>query len=74
MKIIAKNTTELLNKLYGDKEDYDYIKVKDVPKIIDDYIKYLEDIREDEDFCDNGYIGDITNLLLLFKDIDWEDQ
>lgn len=74
MKIIAKNTTELLNKMYGDEEDYDYIKVKDIPKIIDDYIKYLEDIREDNDFYDNGYIGDITNLLLLFKDIELEDQ
>ena len=74
MKIIAKNTTELLHQMYGDEEDYDYVKEKDIPELIDNYIEYLEDIREDDNFCDNGYLGDIMNLLWLFKNIDWEGQ
>lgn len=72
MKIIAKNTTELCNTIYGDNEDYDYIKEKDIPELINNYVEYLEDIREDENFCDNGYIGDIINLLDLFKNIELE--
>lgn len=72
MKIIAKNVTELLNVMYGDNEDYSY--VKDVRGLINDYIEYLEDIREDDNFADNGYIGDIINLLEQIKLTQFEEE
>jgi hypothetical protein len=74
MKVIARDTTELLNQLYGDEEDYSYIKEENVPEIIDEYIEYLENIYTNENFVDNGYLGDIENLLCLFKNIDWRDN
>ena len=74
MKIIAKNTTELCNVLYGDNEDYEYITRKDIHKIINNYINYLEEIRNNEDFPDDGSIGDIINLLCLFYNIEYEEQ
>lgn len=74
MKITAKNITEFLNTMYGDEDDYSYIDKKGVSDLLDDYIEYLEDIREDDNFADNGYIGDVINLLELFKNIDYTEE
>jgi len=81
MRIIAKNTTEVLNYVYGDEEDYDYISENDLAKLMDNYIDYLADLENDafehDDLLkyDNGYLGDIMNLLLVFKTkIEWRDE
>ena len=68
MKLIIKNSTEILNVLYGDKEDYSYINKKGVKKIIKEKLEYLqkiyETIDEDEVGVDELYsLGDVINLL-----------
>lgn len=74
MKIIAKDTTELCNIIYGDKEDYDYITKNDMDCILDDKIRLLEEIYEymenypDKFSMGNSYdIGDIINLVAQYK-------
>ena len=68
MKLIIKNSTEILNVLYGDKEDYSYINKKGVKKKIKEKLEYLqkiyETIDEDEVGVDELYsLGDVINLL-----------
>lgn len=74
MKIIIKNTTELLSTLYGDEEDYSYITLRDLKEIIDEKLESLEKIYDyigDNDVFDNENtlydLGDCMNLIELFK-------
>lgn len=70
MKIIFKNKNELLNTLYGDEEDYNYLSNEDIDCILDDHIKSLEKIYDfiEEHNLDELYdLGDCMNLIELFK-------
>lgn len=78
IKIKAKNISELLNVLYGDNEDY-YINKKGLKKIIEDHEKSLEKIYNKlEDIDYDPYhiynLGDVLNLLELFKNIEVEEE
>lgn len=73
MKLIFKDTTELLNIMYGDEDDYGYISKKGLKDLLNDYIEFLEDIREDDNFADNGYIGDIINLIEMLQGAEFEE-
>ena len=79
IKIKTNNITELLNCLYGDNEDYDYINKKDLKTIIKEHQKSLEKIYkklEETDFntLDIYNLGDVINLLELFKDVEIEEE
>lgn len=70
MKIIFKNKNELLNTLYGDEEDYNYLSNEDIDCILDDHIKSLEKIYDfiEEHNLDELYdLGGCINLIELFK-------
>lgn len=75
IKIKANNTTELMNCLYGDNEDYSYIKKRDINEIINEHQSSLRKIYkklEEIDFktLDIYMLGDTINLLELFKNIE----
>ena len=78
IKIKAKNISELLNVLYGDEQEY-YINKKGLKKIIEDHEKSLEKIYEkleeiDYKPYDIYNLGDVLNLLELFKNIEVEEE
>ena len=79
MKIVIKNNTELLNKLYGDNEDYDYINKRGLKTIIKEHIDSLDRIYkflEEHDFLNEDLynLGDCTNLIELFKNAKIESE
>lgn len=79
IKIKTNNITELLNCLYGDNEDYDYIKKRDINEIIIEHKIQLEKIYkklEDIDYNTLGIymLGDVINLLELFKNVEIEEE
>lgn len=78
IKIKAKNITELLNVLYGDEQDY-YINKNGLKKIIKDHEKSLIKIYDKLEEIDyDPYhiynLGDVLNLLELFKNIEVEEE
>ena len=78
MKIIFKNKKEFLNILYGDNDDYDYITKEQVNEIIDCHIDSLDKIYDYLDETDKFGVeqydlGDCTNLVELFKNIEFEE-
>lgn len=80
MKLIIKNSTEILNVLYGDEDDYSYINIKGVKEILKEKLEHLqkiyETIDEDEVGVDELYsLGDVINLLdELSKNIIMEEE
>lgn len=79
MKIIFKNKQEFLNTLYGDEEDYSYIKSKDIKAIIKGKLKALDKIYEHLEETDmigeEQYdLGDCENLIQLFENIEFEEK
>lgn len=79
MKIIFKNRQEFLNTLYGDEEDYSYIKSEQIKEIIEEKIKSLDKIYEhleDTEFVGTEQydLGDCENLIQLFENIEFEEK
>lgn len=70
MKVIAKNTNEVLNILYGDEQTYNFSK-NGVIAILKEHMNSLEriyDYLEDTDMIgEEQYdLGDVMNLLEVF--------
>ena len=79
MKIIFKNKQEFLNTLYGDEEDYSYIKDEQIKEIIKDKLMALDRIYEhlgDTEFLGKEQydLGDCENLIQLFENIEFEED
>ena len=79
MKIICKNTQELLNTLYGDKEDYSHITEKEARDIIKLKLESLDkiyDYLEDTDLIGEEQfdLGDCKNLIQLFVNVEFEEE
>ena len=70
MKLITKDTTEFLNILYGDDEDYSYITKEELKTILEEHMKSLEkiyDYLERTIYTYEQYdLGDVMNLLQQF--------
>ena len=78
IRIKAKNISELLNVLYGDEQDY-YINKQGLKTIIKEHQKSLSKIYEilEETNCkvaDIYNLGDVMNLLELFKNVEFEEE